>query len=97
MARVSVTYWRDIPVLVSGREGADEATVPLSQRFQDLVDSVAMQDGLSDSEAYLAQWRAGPDEERPGPAAAAAHTVAAELEERFGDIRLRTLRSAGSS
>lgn len=95
MARVRITYWREIPVLVTARDGAGEATVPLSARFQELVDGVAMQEGLSDAEAYLAEWRVGPEEERPGPAASAAAAIAAELEVRFGEIRLRSLRSAG--
>lgn len=97
MARVRITYWRDIPVLVTAREGADGASVPLSQRFQDLVDGVAMQDGLAAAEEYLAQWRAGLEEERPGAPEAVARAVAAELEARFGEIRLRSLRPSADS
>lgn len=95
MARVIITYWRDIPVLVTARDGVDEATVPLSPRFQDLVDAVAMQAGPADSEAYLAEWRTGSGEERSGTAGAAANEVAAELEEQFGEIRTRYLRPGG--
>jgi Virulence factor len=95
VSRVTVTYWRDIPVLVTARDGADEVTVPLSSRFQDLVDAVAMQTGLADSEAYLAEWRTAPDDERVGTAEAAANEVAADLEEQFGEIRTRHLRPGG--
>jgi hypothetical protein len=95
VAQVTVTYWRDIPVLVTARDGAEEATVPLSARFQELVDAVAMQSGLSDSEAYLAEWRTGPGEERTGTAESAANEVAAELEEQFGEVRTRYLRPGG--
>ena len=94
MALVRITYWREIPVLVTARDGTDETTVPLSQRFQDLVDTVAMQAGLSESEEYLAEWRTGPEEERPGPAATAAGEIAAELEARFAEIRARYQRLA---
>jgi Virulence factor len=93
MARIRITYWREIPVLVTARDGAEETTVPLTQRFQDLVDAMAMQAGLSDSEEYLAEWRTGPEEERSGPAAAAASQVAAELEERFAEFRVQALQS----
>ena len=93
MARVQITYWRDIPVLVTARAGSDEASMPLSPRFQDLVDRVAMQEGLADSEDYLAHWRTAPDTERPGPARAVAEAVAAELEDRFAEIRLRHVGS----
>jgi hypothetical protein len=93
VARIRITYWREIPVLVTARDGAGETTVPLSQRFQDLVDAVAMQAGLSDSEQYLAEWRSGPEEERPGPAASAAGEVAGRLEAGFAEIRARYLRA----
>ena len=93
MARIRITYWREIPVLVTARDGAGETTVPLSQRFQELVDAVAMQAGLSESEQYLAEWRTGPEEERPGPATTAAGEVADRLEARFAEIRARHLRS----
>jgi hypothetical protein len=94
MARVVITYWRDIPVLVTAREGPDETSLPLSPRFQDLADSVAMLEGLSESAQYLAQWRTGPAEEHPGPPEPVARAVAAALEERFVEIRAQHLRSA---
>jgi len=96
MATVRITYWRDIPVLVSARDGADEATVPLSPGFQDLIDRVAMQEGLVDSDDYLAGWRTGPPEARPGGAAAAAGALAAELEAGLDALRARHLRRAGA-
>ena len=46
MATVRITYWRDIPMLVTARDGGGEVSVPLGPAFQDLVDRVAMQDGL---------------------------------------------------
>jgi hypothetical protein len=95
VAHVTVTYWRDIPVLVTARDGAEEATVALSSRFQDLVDAVAMQAGRSDSEAYLAEWRTGDAEVRTGTAQTAANEAAAELEEQFGEIRTRYQRPGG--
>ena len=97
MAHAQVTYWREIPVLVRAWDGTDDVSVPLSQRFQDLVDAVAVQDGLSAAHDYLAEWRTGPDEERPGPARPVAARVAAMLEARFGEIRARSLRALGSA
>ena len=66
MATVRITYWRDIPMLVTARDGGDEVSVPLSPAFQDLVDRVAMQEGLGDEDAYLAEWHVGPPEDAPG-------------------------------
>ena len=95
MARVRVTYWQEIPVLITARDRDGETTVTLSPRFQELVDAVAMQTGLTDSDAYLAGWRTGPEEERGGPAAMAASAVAAELEASFAEIRAQYLRPGG--
>src|SRR5437870_2232493 len=70
MTTVHVTYWRDIPVLVTARDEREEVSVPLSPAFQELVDRVAVQEGLEDADAYLAEWRvgAGGGHPRPGPA-----------------------------
>ena len=91
MAKLRITYWRDIPVLVTARDPSDDVTVPLSSGFQDLVDRVAMQEGLAESDDYLAQWRPGPEEERPGPARAVADAAAAEWEARLDELRARHL------
>jgi hypothetical protein len=89
MATVELTCWRDIPVLVTARDAAETATVPLSGRFQDLIDRLATAEGLTDADAYLAEWRVVPAGARPGPAAAVAARVAAELEARFDELRTR--------
>jgi hypothetical protein len=54
-----------------------------------------MQEGLAESDAYLAEWRAGPEEAVPGPAAAAAHARARVLEAELEPLRARYLRGAG--
>ena len=91
MARVRIIRWRDLPSLVEAEEGGETVRVPLSQRFQDLIDAVAMREGATESEAYLAGWAPGPETERPGGAEAAAQAVAAELEEGFQDLVVRRL------
>ncbi|HKW95291.1 MAG TPA: virulence factor [Methylomirabilota bacterium] len=89
MARYRIIQWRDLPSLVEAEEGGETVRVPLSQRFQDLIDAVAMRDGATESEAYLDGWAPGPDAERPGPPEAVAREVAAELEEGFQDLVVR--------
>ena len=83
MARVRIIQWRDLPALVEAEEGGDTVRVPLSQRFQDLIDAVAMREGGSESEAYLEGWAPGPEIERSGGA------EAAELEAGFQDLVTR--------
>jgi len=86
MARVRIIQWRDLPSLVEAEEGGETVRVQLSQRFQDLIDAVAMREGATESEAYLAGWAPGPESARPGGAQAVAQAVADELEAGFQDL-----------
>ena len=83
MATYQIVVWKGIPASVEAREGADTATVALSEKFQMLIDSVAMQLGLHDSDAYIDLWGREPACERAGSAREVAEAVAAELEARF--------------
>jgi hypothetical protein len=85
MARWEIVAWQDIPAAVEVRDDAGQVTLQLSDRFQALIDSVAMQQGLEASDAYLEQWRKLPGGERPGTARAVGEAVVAELEARFMD------------
>jgi hypothetical protein len=91
MATVRITYWRDIPMLVTARDDTGEVSVPLGPAFQDLVDRIAMQDGVTEEDAYLAGWRIGPPEDAPGAAGAVAEARARALEAAFGELRDRYL------
>jgi hypothetical protein len=86
VARYRVIHWKQIPSLVEAFDGDQVARMPLSQRFQDLIDAVAMREGASEADAYLAGWGQGPDLDRPGAAAVVAEQVAAELEAGFPDL-----------
>ena len=86
MATYEVVAWREIPAVVEARDGTQSVTRPLSERFQALIDSVAMQLGLENSDAYLAEWTRSSAAERPGTAQEVAETVAAELEDRFPEF-----------
>jgi hypothetical protein len=94
MATVRITYWRDIPMLVTARDTGGEISVPLGPAFQDLVDRIAMQDGLTEEDAYLAGWRVGPAEETPGAAGAVAEARVRALEATLGELRDRYLSGA---
>jgi Virulence factor len=86
VARYRVVHWREIPALVEAFEGDEIVRTPLSQRFQDLIDAVALREGASDADAYLEGWGQGPDLERPGGAGEVARQVADELEEGFQEL-----------
>ncbi len=91
MARYRIVQWKGIPSLVEAFDGDQVVRVPLSQRFQDLIDAVAMRDGASEADAYLEGWGQGPDLERPGGAKEVALRVAAALEAEFQDLVTKRL------
>ena len=83
MASYQIVAWKGIPASVEARDEAETATVQLSERFQMLIDSVAMQLGLHDSDAYIELWTREAPQERAGNARQVADAIAAELEQRF--------------
>ena len=89
MARYRVLRWKDIPSLVEADGAGATVRVPLSPRFQDLIDALAMREGATEADAYLDGWAQDPDVERAGSAEEVAAAVAAELEAGFGDLVLR--------
>lgn len=91
MATYQIVAWREIPAVVEARDGGESETRQLSERFQALIDAVAMQLGLANSEAYLAEWTRSAAVERPGTAREVAEAVAAELESRFPEFIGRAL------
>lgn len=83
MATYQIVAWKGIPASVEARDDAGAVTVQLSDKFQQLIDSVAMQLGLHESDAYIELWSREAPQERPGAAREVADAVAGELEERF--------------
>ena len=81
-----IVAWKGIPASVEAEDGTEAVTVQLSERFQLLIDSVAMQLGLQDSDAYLELWSRGEPQDRPGPAREVADAVAADIENRFTEF-----------
>ena len=89
MARFRIVHWKNIPSVVEAAD--DEQTVrhQLSQKFQDLIDSLAMREDATEEEAYLEGWGQGEWEERPGPAEVVAQAVAAEIEDGFQTLLMQ--------
>jgi Virulence factor len=91
MATYRIIAWKDIPASIEVRDGGDQITLPLSERFQALIDSAAMQLGVHEQDAYLEHWGAT-DGERVGPAHEVGAALVAELEERFPEFIARAFR-----
>jgi len=92
VAIYQIVVWKDVPAMVEARDEAETVTRPLSDRFQQLIDSVAMQLGIHGEDAYLELWDRGQPQERPGSAAEVADAVVAELEARFPEFIGRAFR-----
>jgi len=86
MASYQIIAWNDVPAMVEARDATETVTRQLSDRFQQLIDSIAMRLGLQDQEAYLDLWARSEAQERSGSAAEVADAVAAELEARFPEF-----------
>jgi Virulence factor len=91
VAKYQVLYWKDIPSVVEATDASGSAKVQLSDRFQALIDAVAMRLGMAGTDAYLDQWEHGDEQERGGSAREVADAVVEELEGRFEEFRSRGL------
>jgi hypothetical protein len=83
MAEYLVMSWRELPSMVTARDGDDVVKVSLPARFQEAIDEAAMRLGETGSDAYLAGWARGPWIAGDGDPATLAGAVAAALDERW--------------
>jgi Virulence factor len=83
MAEVQVTRWREIPSMVTARDGDEVVKIQLSARLQEAIDEAAMRLGAEDADAYLEGWSRDPWTDVAGSATQAAETVGADLEARW--------------
>jgi hypothetical protein len=97
MARLTITYWRDIPSALSVREGRREEKRLLPPRFQEAIDMAAMKAGAIGTDDYLAAWRRGEPSEVTGDLTAAADAAAADIESRYDDEKLKILTAQGGT
>jgi hypothetical protein len=81
VTRYRILAWRGIPAqLKVFPEGGRPKSVPLDDWFVTEIDRVAMREGLTGSDEYLAQWEWSEDLEREGSAEEVAAAVAQEIE-----------------
>ena len=91
MAEYRITYWAEIPSLVTARAGDATAKAILPERFQDAIDEAAMRRGLAGADGYLEQWRQGAWEPGDGAPDELAQAVARRLDEDFPADRLEAM------
>ena len=86
MAQYEILYWQDLPSLVEATDDNGSHKIQLSERFQALIDHVAMEKGLAGTDAYLEEWRRGEPQQRDGTAQEIAQAVADEMEAKFKEL-----------
>jgi hypothetical protein len=91
MAEYRITYWREIPSMVTARDGAATSKSALPDRFQEAIDEAAMRQGMAGSDAYLEHWRHGDWLEQQGTPDEVAAAVAERLDVEYGEARLNSL------
>ena len=84
MATYKVLYWQEVPSQIKVEGDDDDVTLQMPERFQERIDRLAAERGLSGSDDYLAQWQWSEEEERDGSAQDVAEAVRAELEAKAG-------------
>ncbi|MCZ6859268.1 MAG: virulence factor, partial [Alphaproteobacteria bacterium] len=77
--------------LVEARDENGVRKLELDQKFQVLIDAVAMRKGLAGTDAYLEEGRRGKRLEREGTAEEVASAVKAEIEAEFSEIKAAAL------
>lgn len=95
MAERVIVYWRDIPAQVIVKAGRKAAKRELPERFIQAIDACAMRLGLSETDAYLAEWRRGAPVPCGDDLEAEADAALARLENDYGRDRLRQLVDNG--
>jgi hypothetical protein len=81
MATYKILYWQEIPSQIKAEDDdGNEVSLPLAQKFQERIDELAAQRGLSSADDYLAQWNWSDEEDRPGTAQEVADALQAEFE-----------------
>ena len=91
MTEFRVTYWRDLPSLVTARDDERTAKASLDARFMVAIDEAAMRLGATDSDAYLEGWRQSDWQERNGSPEEVVEAVSGELEAEYGENRLQEM------
>lgn len=95
MAEVTIVYWRDIPAQVIVGKGRRGVKIQLPERFEQAIDRAAMKTGMTDTDAYLADWRKAAPVSMDGEDRAVAEAEAARLDLEYDTARLKALIDNG--
>jgi Virulence factor len=91
MAEYRITYWREIPSMVTAREGDAMAKSGLPARFQEAIDEAAMRQGMAGSDEYLEQWHHGEWQLGAGSPDDVVSGIAEQLDAEYDAARLESM------
>lgn len=95
-SQMVVIYWRDIPAQVTASNGGQTVKRLLEPRFQHAIDRAAGVAGLTETSAYVAEWRREASPLDPSDdAQQRAEETAAGLEQTYNRDQLEELVRAG--
>ncbi len=81
MIEYQILYWRDIPVQIKLYAGKRPKSYQLPEHFQTWIDRIAMQDGVTGTDAYLELWQWSKKKSREGQIEAVLEALLRETEE----------------
>ena len=85
MVKYQILYWKHVHAQVKvSEEWKRPVSRPMPDRFQKLIDRIAMQEGLAGTDDYLNQWHWTSKRERAGTAEEVAEALVRELESQAG-------------
>ena len=93
-SELMVISWRDIPAQVTAESGDQREKLLLSDRFQHAIDRAATVAGLTETSAYVQEWRRHP-EPLSGDLETELVALARSLEDRYDRDALERLVSNG--
>ena len=93
-SELMVISWRDIPAQVTAESGDQREKLLLSDRFQHAIDRAATVAGLTETSAYVQEWRRHP-EPLSGDLETELVALVRSLEERYDSDALESLVSNG--
>jgi len=83
LALYQILYWQNIPSQVKAWDDFDEVKVELSPKFIAKIDLSAKEQGLTNEDDYLSQWRWSTEENLPGTPEEVVQVIRKELETKF--------------
>ena len=81
MIEYQILYWRDIPVQIKLYAGKRPKSYQLPKHFQTWIDRIAMQDGVTGTDAYLGLWQWSKKQTREGQREAVLEALLRATEE----------------